>query len=277
MLDKFSWWQALLISLSITITVMLVVWFWLVPKKREELKEHSLFKEGDNKSSKPSEPVILTAVKSEKGGTSNGTPATALEMVHVNGSTAKANGQGPAAEPVEVKKNKQDPYVVQHLFSFLQILTACFASFAHGGNDVSNAIGPMIAIYSIYEKGQVTQSAESPIWILAYGGIGMSIGLWCLGRRVIETIGHDITNLTASSGFSVEIGAAMTVLLASKIGLPISTTHCKVGSVFMIGLFRSRSQTSARVFVSSSTPTCLFSNLMNLFLSCRETSRQLGY
>uniref|UniRef100_A0A1A9WE10 Phosphate transporter n=1 Tax=Glossina brevipalpis TaxID=37001 RepID=A0A1A9WE10_9MUSC len=136
--------------------------------------------------------------------------------------------------------NEEENEEVSMLFSFLQILTATFGSFAHGGNDVSNAIGPLIALYMIYREGSVMQKAESPIYILIYGGIGISIGLWLWGRRVIETIGNDLTKITSSTGFTIEIGAAITVLLASKIGLPISTTHCKVGSVVFVGHISSK-------------------------------------
>uniref|UniRef100_A0A2C9LUT3 Phosphate transporter n=1 Tax=Biomphalaria glabrata TaxID=6526 RepID=A0A2C9LUT3_BIOGL len=84
------------------------------------------------------------------------------------------------------------------LFSFLQILTAIFGSFAHGGNDVSNAIGPLIGVWMIYNEGSVAQKAPTPIWILIYGGAGISIGLWVLGRRVIKTMGEDLSKITPS-------------------------------------------------------------------------------
>ncbi|KAI8764384.1 sodium-dependent phosphate transporter 1-A isoform X2 [Biomphalaria glabrata] len=134
------------------------------------------------------------------------------------------------------------------LFSFLQILTAIFGSFAHGGNDVSNAIGPLIGVWMICNEGSVAQKAPTPIWILVYGGAGISFGLWILGRRVIQTIGEDLAKVTPSSGFCIEIGAATTVLLASYLGLPISTTHCKVGSIIFTGRVRSNENVDWSLF-----------------------------
>jgi sodium-dependent phosphate transporter len=131
-----------------------------------------------------------------------------------------------------------DPPAAAKLFSFLQVLTAVFGSFAHGGNDVSNAIGPLIGLYLIYQDKRISSESATPEWILFYGGVGISAGLWILGRRVIKTIGEDLTKITASSGFVIELASAMTVLGASLINIPVSTTHCKVGSVVFTGRIR---------------------------------------
>lgn len=123
---------------------------------------------------------------------------------------------------------------VEKIFVFLQILSACLVAFAHGANDVANAIGPMNAILSTLFGG----SSAIPSWLLAFGGAGIVLGLATWGWRVIETIGEKITELTPTRGFAAEFGAAATVLLASKLGLPISTTHALVGAVFGVGMAR---------------------------------------
>ncbi|MCJ8735007.1 hypothetical protein PDJAM_G00241930 [Pangasius djambal] len=147
----------------------------------------------------------------------------------------------------EDKEEKDKPQVFL-LFHFLQILTACFGSFAHGGNDVSNAIGPLVALWMIYDQGGVMQDSATPVWLLFYGGLGICAGLWVWGRRVIQTMGKDLTPITPSSGFTIELASAVTVVLASNIGLPISTTHCKVGSVVAVGWLRSRKAVDWRLF-----------------------------
>ncbi|XP_071841706.1 sodium-dependent phosphate transporter 2-like [Apostichopus japonicus] len=150
----------------------------------------------------------------------------------------------------EAWKSIQDPAGVAELCGPLQILSAIFAAFAHGGNDVSNAIGPLIALWAIFQSGGVEQKQAPPIWILVYGGVGMTIGLCMLGRRVIETVGTNLTPMTPSSGFTIELGAASTVLLASNLGIPVSTTHCKVGSIVAIGYTRSKANVEWKLFRS---------------------------
>ncbi|KAF0876758.1 S20A2 protein, partial [Crocuta crocuta] len=154
----------------------------------------------------------------------------------------------PRDDPAEEEKEEKDTAEVHLLFHFLQVLTACFGSFAHGGNDVSNAIGPLVALWLIYEQGAVLQEAVTPVWLLFYGGVGICTGLWVWGRRVIQTMGKDLTPITPSSGFTIELASAFTVVIASNVGLPVSTTHCKVGSVVAVGWIRSRKAVDWRLF-----------------------------
>jgi len=127
---------------------------------------------------------------------------------------------------------------VEKIFVYLQILTACFMAFAHGANDVANAIGPLAGIIELLQHGTLALAHTTPLWVLALGGIGIVIGLATWGWRVIETVGKRITELTPSRGFAAEFGAALTIVLASKLGLPVSTTHTLVGAVLGVGLAR---------------------------------------
>nr|AXS78249.1 phosphate permease [Anisakis simplex] len=125
------------------------------------------------------------------------------------------------------------------IFSSIQVFTACFAGFAHGANDVSNAIAPVTALLAIYMNMDVMQKGETPIYVLLYGVFAICIGLVVLGRKVIRTVGTRMSEINPASGFTIEFGAAVTTLVASKIGLPISTTHSLVGSVVFVGMVRS--------------------------------------
>jgi len=112
-------------------------------------------------------------------------------------------------------------------------------AFAHGSNDVANGIGPMAAVVSIVQSGgEVAQKSELPIWILLLGGAGIVVGLATMGYRVMRTIGTRITELTPTRGFCATLAAAGTVVLASRTGLPVSTTHIAVGAVIGVGLAR---------------------------------------
>ena len=163
----------------------------------------------------------------------------------IESSTASVNSvprpDGASSDiPVQKSFTEEDPPEVAQVFRSLQILTSCFGAFAHGANDVSNAIGPLIAVWLIYRQGNVYQLGDVPAYLLLLGGAGISTGLWVLGARVIKTIGENLTNVTPSSGFTIELCSSFTVLVASKLGFPISTTHCKVGSVVAVGWIRER-------------------------------------
>ncbi len=137
--------------------------------------------------------------------------------------------------------------LVEYVFRYLQIMTACYVAFAHGSNDVANAVGPFAAIVNILTTNSVTTKTVVPIWVLALGGFGIVVGLATYGYKVIETIGRKITELTPSRGFAAEFGAATTVLICSKLGVPISTTHTLVGAVIGVGFARGLSALDFRV------------------------------
>jgi PiT family inorganic phosphate transporter len=128
---------------------------------------------------------------------------------------------------------------VEKIFVPMMVFTACAMAFAHGSNDVANGIGPLAAVVSIIKSGgDVAQKAALPLWILIMGGTGIVLGLATLGYKVMQTIGTRITQLTPSRGFCATLAAASTVVLASRIGLPVSTTHIAVGAVIGVGLAR---------------------------------------
>ncbi len=148
---------------------------------------------------------------------------------------------------VSIRKLKKDPNAdkdfhfanVERVFSVLMVVTACAMAFAHGSNDVANAIGPVAAIVGIVQSGgEIAQKSVLPVWVLILGGAGIVAGLLMYGRRVMATIGKNITELTPSRGFAATLAAATTVVFASGTGLPISTTHTLVGAVLGVGLAR---------------------------------------
>lgn len=143
---------------------------------------------------------------------------------------------------VDVEADKEFHYAsVEKVFAVLMVFTACAMAFAHGANDVANAVGPLAAIVGVIQSGgDMTIGAKSavPSWVLLLGAIGIVVGLATYGYKVIATIGKEITELTPSRGFAAELATASTVVGASAIGLPVSTTHTLVGAVLGIGLAR---------------------------------------
>ncbi|MDG2176113.1 MAG: inorganic phosphate transporter [Gammaproteobacteria bacterium] len=152
---------------------------------------------------------------------------------------------------IKVDKNADRDFhyaSVEKVFAVLMIFTACGMAFAHGSNDVANAIGPLAAVNSVIASGGViTSQAPIPVWILALGGGGIALGLIMYGHKVIATIGKGITHLTPSRGFAAELAAGTTVVIASGTGMPISTTHTLVGAVLGVGFARGIAAINLRV------------------------------
>jgi len=125
---------------------------------------------------------------------------------------------------------------VEKLFSSLQVITACCSSFAHGANDVANSIAPLATAIAIHHTGEVSKKNEVPWWLLFMGGIGIVFGLATWGYKIIDRIGRELTKISASRGSVIELSAALTVLIASRAEMPVSTTHCQIGAVFGCGV-----------------------------------------
>jgi len=141
-------------------------------------------------------------------------------------------------KPDKKAEKHQHFYTVERVFGVLMIVTACGMAFAHGSNDVANAIGPLAAVISVAQNGVITAESKLPIWVMILGGGGIVIGLATYGRHVIATVGEKITQLTPSRGFAAELAAATTIVIATGTGMPISTTHTLVGAVLGVGLAR---------------------------------------
>ncbi len=135
----------------------------------------------------------------------------------------------------------------EEIFRRIQIGTSCYVALAQGANDVANAIGPLAVIYFLVKTGGVGAKVPVPVFLLLFGGVGIACGIAMAGHRVMDTIGRKITTLTNTRGFSVDFAAATTVLVASKMGLPVSTTHAAVGGVLGVGLARGLEAVNFRI------------------------------
>jgi PiT family inorganic phosphate transporter len=147
----------------------------------------------------------------------------------------------------ELQPNPRGYSPAECLFAQLQILTACYVAFAHGANDVANAIGPLATIFSVVITKSVALRVEVPFWMLLAGGAAVGGGLIAFGTRVMETIGKNITEMTPIRGFCAQFGAATTILICSRLGMPVSTTHVLVGSVVGVGLMRGMGTLDLRI------------------------------
>jgi len=165
--------------------------------------------------------------------------------------------------------NTFDVKNVESVFKWAQVFTSCYVAFSQGANDVANAIGPVATIYTITKTNEISSSVEVPFFLLVIGGFGIVLGISTWGYKVIDTVGRKITELTNTRGFTIEFSAATIVLIASKMGLPVSTTHAVVGSVVGVGLARGLKAIDLRVIkniVISWAITIPSAALMTIFI-----------
>ena len=125
---------------------------------------------------------------------------------------------------------------VEHMWTYCQVVSAMMMSIAHGSNDVANAVGPWAASYQTYNSGVVDTESPTPVWFLVVAGLLLGMGFWFYGYHIIRALGNKITQMSPTRGFSIELGAAITVLLASRLGLPVSTTQCLTGAALGVAL-----------------------------------------
>lgn len=215
MMDKMPWWVSLIAALLAGKFAAIIVYVYVVPRQRARIL---LANGNDEKAAttahfgpcqENNETTALSVISEAPCGSSNGNTKADLAP-KLRGNTSEspllmvAQADAENAQMDGIVDDDEQPEV-SRLFSFLQVLTATFGSFAHGGNDVSNAIGPLIALWAVYAEGSVRQEAETPILILLYGGLGISTGLWVWGRRVIRTLGQDLARITPTTGFTIEV------------------------------------------------------------------------
>ncbi|KAK8814167.1 hypothetical protein WA158_008029 [Blastocystis sp. Blastoise] len=260
-LDMINPWIRLVIAIVIGLLFGVILQYTFVPKmkrnilkKREnaadELKKEKQIQieldtvveisESDEKAGVSSDSTDVTNKSDNKEeehhDTSKIEKKTLMEKQNIH---AQLEDEQSKVYQIHEKAEKFDPYT-ESIFGYLQIVTAIMNSFAHGANDVANAIGPFASILSIYNTGMTTAGESTPLWVLFLGGIGIIAGLACLGYKVMAAIGVNIIKVTPSRGFSIDIGAAFTVVFGSTLGLPLSTTHCIVGSTIGVGLIEGK-------------------------------------
>lgn len=259
---SLPWWGTALICLVIGVVISLVLQFTFMPyvkrkiakemeRENEEIavKNTSVEIEMVEKSAEVPVVVIQSEVKEDKESTPtvegevriDSLPTETKKSTKMDQLKEKQNIhaelEDEKSKVYQMHKNAEvfDPST-EKLFTYLQIITAIFNSFAHGANDVANAIGPFAACIAIYNSGSATAEATVYTGVLVLGGFGIVVGLACLGYKVMASIGVNMVKITPSRGFSIEIGSALIVLIGSALSYPLSTTHCKVGSTVGVGL-----------------------------------------
>lgn len=226
---NISFLQALLISLAVGAFAFVISYLWIGRMGSTPVHE---------KKELPYGPEVAVELDKARAHLELVQKSAHGELLYsVTGLIEEMDGLSETLRQRPVEQNSEYT-AVERIFSVLQVLSASLMAFAHGANDVANAIGPLSASVAILTTGSIPLSSTVPAWLLGLGGIGIVVGLATWGWRVIETIGRKLTELTPSRGFSAEFGAATTIVLASGLGMPISTTHTLVGAVLGVACAR---------------------------------------
>ena len=257
-LDETPLWLGLLISIVLGIIISVILTFTMVPCLR---KRSLKIQEDENEQAQPTKSVSANP---------NAPVAPANTSVTV---TVPVEETKPASKPTkeapsmlhqdvhaELRDEESQVYKMhqnaekfdartEHVFTFVQVVTATFDSFSHGANDVANSIGPFAGVVSIYVHRGISEKSEVPIWILILGGAGIVAGLATLGYKIIASIGVNLVRVTPSRGFTIELGAAIVVLIGSRLGIPLSTTHCQVGSTVGVGVLEGKKGINWKLFL----------------------------
>ena len=259
-LDNTELWVGIVCAVSLGSVTSIISWFWYVPRVKNRLRIRNSDLSSSNSTNSNNETISLNEAISRNEATSlndtefyEGNLTLEEEMedeivykknISISQNINRLKGYVKSLENKKhndkIMKLHQNANVFdsksEKICSSLQVITACFSAFAHGANDVANAIGPFAAIYAIYVNGDLDKKSEVPAWLLTIGGTGIVVGLATWGYKIIDRIGKELTKVTPSRGFVMELSAATTVVIASRTAIPVSTTHCQVGSVVGCGL-----------------------------------------
>lgn len=227
MLDQMPWWGGLIAASVLGLLIAAIVYVFVVPWQKMKIllatsREKTTTHLNPCEKKETTALSVITEAPCGNGGSSNNN-GNAIDMASkLRGNSSESPllmASQAQAENVQMDSvvTNEEQLEVSRLFAFLQVLTATFGSFAHGGNDVSNAIGPLIALWMVYAEGSARQEAETPILILLYGGLGISTGLWVWGRKVIQTLGQDLARITPITGFTIEVPYSFLCLLFSLL------------------------------------------------------------
>ena len=217
-------WEAILWSVDICVFITIILHFCVVPYVRKTTEQAVASQEKDLQE-KLIQPDVEKAAEQPAADKPKGEKQNVFSSLESDETVAAIHSK---AETYDAKTEK--------VFVHLQVLAAILNSFAHGANDVSHSIGPFAACIAIYQTGKVDDTSPSPAWILAFGAVGIILGLATMGYRVMATVGVNLVTVTPCRGFFIELGASVVVIVGSRIGLPLSTTQCKIGSAVGVGL-----------------------------------------